>query len=323
MKKLETALKRGARKENARLGIKVEKEDSTLTSLLISLDRIESAGNVRTSCEGIPELAANIKKYGLQQPITVYPDPKREGRYIVKFGHRRLEALRLLAESAPKKYGRALCIVAGSENVLEDQLIENVMREGISQADLCDGLFELSRDGKTYKEIGILIGKSEKTVRNLFVGINEAKEDSDLYAALCPHMGTSEATNTLREIADTRTILDKEARLALLEERRLGHISYPAMLIKAKELARGKAGPETDATGDAEPSDEGKAAGKGKEAAPSQPIYIWVNPVGRDIRLHMPEGTPEDFTKFTNTLAEYLDWKKGYHLAKGMVAGGK
>ena len=75
---------------------------------------------------GISELAANVQLLGLQQPLRLRPDPDRAGRYIVVSGHRRLEALKLLAAEDAEKWGKAPSIIEkpkGSEAMQELRLI--------------------------------------------------------------------------------------------------------------------------------------------------------------------------------------------------------
>lgn len=75
----------------------------------IPLDKIDGDPNNFYSMRGIDELAANIAMCGLQQPIRVRQ--KEDGRYVTVSGHRRREALLLLAEKEPDRWREAPCIV--------------------------------------------------------------------------------------------------------------------------------------------------------------------------------------------------------------------
>lgn len=59
---------------------------------------------------GIDELADNISVAGLQQPIRVRAGMKT-GRYIIVSGHRRLAAVKALAQEEPEKWADVPCII--------------------------------------------------------------------------------------------------------------------------------------------------------------------------------------------------------------------
>ena len=86
--------------------------------------------NPRTSytTEGIDELAGSIKTYGLLEPIIVR---KKDGFYEVVVGERRYRACKI---AGLKKIP---CIVRDlkDEEVLEFNLIENVMREDLTEVE--------------------------------------------------------------------------------------------------------------------------------------------------------------------------------------------
>lgn len=64
--------------------------------------------------DGLEELAGNIEMLGLQQPILVRPI--QGGRYVVISGHRRREALRLIAKGGSKQFAEGVpCIVDAGE----------------------------------------------------------------------------------------------------------------------------------------------------------------------------------------------------------------
>ena len=66
------------------------------------------------SLDGLEELAGSIEMLGLQQPILVRP--VQGGRYMVISGHRRREALRLIAEGGSKQFADGVpCIVDAGE----------------------------------------------------------------------------------------------------------------------------------------------------------------------------------------------------------------
>lgn len=71
------------------------------------------------SMSGIEGLADNIATAGLQQPIVCYVTPGNPDTYTVLSGHRRREALLLLASEEPEKWQEADCIVERDDVPLE------------------------------------------------------------------------------------------------------------------------------------------------------------------------------------------------------------
>ncbi len=80
----------------------------------IPLDLIDPDPNNFYSLDGLEELAGSIEMLGLQQPILVRP--VQGGKYMVISGHRRREALRLIADGGSKQFADGVpCIVDAGE----------------------------------------------------------------------------------------------------------------------------------------------------------------------------------------------------------------
>ena len=80
----------------------------------IPLDLIDPDPDNFYSLDGLEELAGSIEMLGLQQPILVRP--VQNGRYVVISGHRRREALRLIAEGGSQQFADGVpCIVDAGE----------------------------------------------------------------------------------------------------------------------------------------------------------------------------------------------------------------
>ena len=93
--------------------------------------------------EGIEELAASIREYGLLQPIVVSPRP--DGRYICIAGHRRLAAYRHLAATEQDEPTRWAVIPAVERDDHSDEwlvlgLLENLSRSDLTDAEIISGL---------------------------------------------------------------------------------------------------------------------------------------------------------------------------------------
>lgn len=85
----------------------------------IPLNLIDPSSKNRYSMQGIEDLAANIELCGLLQSLLVRE--KEDGRYEVISGHRRREALKLLAEENTE-YAQAPCTVIRCKDDAEAEL---------------------------------------------------------------------------------------------------------------------------------------------------------------------------------------------------------
>lgn len=106
---------------------------------------------------GIEELADNISVAGLQQPIRVRAG-EAPGRYTIVSGHRRLAAVKALAQEAPEKWQTVACIIEtddASPALQQLRLIyANANTRQLSSAEISDQvkqvemlLYELKEEG--------------------------------------------------------------------------------------------------------------------------------------------------------------------------------
>jgi ParB family chromosome partitioning protein len=195
----------------------------------IPIEDILVKENIRKEYTDIEELAESICQYGLLQPIMVYSDGDDKGNFIVKTGHRRFQAYQLLCKKEPDRFNKIRCMVSDANNIAVVQLVENVQRENLSQLDLFNALNSLKAEGMTLKQIADVMGKSEKSVKNLFVGVNEMNHDEDFQKFL-----DSPGAGTIQDIIETKGIPDKKVRLELLEQRKNGEISQKELRKKVK-----------------------------------------------------------------------------------------
>jgi ParB family chromosome partitioning protein len=202
-----------------------------LTVRDIPVGDIEMRENVRKAYTGIEELAESIRQHGLLQPIIVY----NEGDgFVVKTGHRRFLACKLLFADAPEQFHSIRCLVSDKKNVAIIQLVENVQREDLSQFDLHNALSALRDLGMSHREIALAMGKTEGYVKNLFVGVNEVTSNRQLGALLKSHAGV-----TLQDVNETRCVPDTVDRLKLLKQREGGKINRAEMREQVKALKTG------------------------------------------------------------------------------------
>ena len=131
--------------------------------------------------ESVQELADNIEKQGLIQPITVRTNPHDEGFEIV-CGERRYRAFCLLKEREDKinvaqtaahrkKYCRFHAIPAmirelNDEDAFEAMITENLQRDEVEPLEEAFAFSQLIKNGKTAEEVALKFGKSIRFVQD-------------------------------------------------------------------------------------------------------------------------------------------------------------
>jgi ParB family chromosome partitioning protein len=129
---------------------------------------IDPNNNPRRRLAAIEELAASIRGHGLLQPLIVMRDPDRGGRYRLIAGHRRMAALKLLAEQYPRSSWSRVPVVVRDENT--DQayvltLVENLQREDLSAKEEAEALGRLVRERRwTTRQVAAAIHRSQPYV---------------------------------------------------------------------------------------------------------------------------------------------------------------
>ncbi len=128
--------------------------------LMLPLDSIdEDPDQPRREFDGnaLQELAQTIRERGVRQPISVRPNLRQQGGWMLNFGARRLRAARLatLAE-----------IPAFIDSTADDydQVIENEQREGLRPLDLALFVQKRLAMGDNQAEIARRLGKSRQWV---------------------------------------------------------------------------------------------------------------------------------------------------------------
>jgi ParB family chromosome partitioning protein len=195
----------------------------TKTKLLdLSLDQlVEDEENVRRTIVGIDDLAENIRRDGILQPILVREHPTEAGRYQIIAGHRRF--------AAAQKVG--LLTVPAVVRIIDDnektalQLAENIQREGLSAIEIAEGLKALvatcgdvhaaaERIGKTtnwvHKHLALLKvdPKIVRAIHRARLGISQARE---VYA-LARAGKTEEAIESASAMAEGKLTRDALAK---------------------------------------------------------------------------------------------------------------
>lgn len=119
--------------------------------------------------KALAELAASIKANGLIQPITVRPDPKQRGHFIIVAGERRWRAHCLLREDKVRGFTSIACLVVKDRRTVDirvKQLVENVARADMTILEEADALHELATVcGLSEDEIAKRLGLAPFRVR--------------------------------------------------------------------------------------------------------------------------------------------------------------
>ncbi len=101
----------------------------------------------------LAEMAETIRARGVKTPISVRPNPKIEGRYLINHGARRYRAS-LLAEKA------TIPGFIDPDYTEADQVIENLQRDALTAREIADYIGRELANGKKKGEIAKAIGKS-------------------------------------------------------------------------------------------------------------------------------------------------------------------
>ncbi len=135
---------------------KLKKKITTVSSLELDLSLIdEDPDQPRTEFDPITlqELADTIRLRGVKTPISVHPNPKIDGRYIINHGARRFRASML----ARKK---TIPVFIDTDYSKVDQVIENLQRDALTPREIADFIGYQYSKGFKHSEIATMIGKS-------------------------------------------------------------------------------------------------------------------------------------------------------------------
>jgi ParB family chromosome partitioning protein len=129
---------------------------------------VDPANNPRRRLVDIEELAASIQSHGLLQPLVVRRDPDHQGQYRLVAGHRRMAALKLLAEGHPRSARAPIPVVLreeGAEEAYLLTLVENLQREDLSPREEAEALGRLVRERRwTTRQVAAAIHRSQPYV---------------------------------------------------------------------------------------------------------------------------------------------------------------
>jgi len=99
------------------------------------------------------ELANTISLRGVKTPISVRPNPKKNGYYIINHGARRFRASKLAKKNTIPAY-------IDKDYTEYDQVIENLHRDGLTPREIANFIGREMAKGFNKKQISKLLGKS-------------------------------------------------------------------------------------------------------------------------------------------------------------------
>jgi len=151
----------------------------------------------------IKELANSIKENGLLQPILVQ---KKENRYIIISGHRRVKAHQLLGKTTIKAI-----IITNQKNseLAKKAIIENLQRKDLNVIETAIALKKYKEEfNKTLDEIATEIGKDKGFVSKLLNILN-------LPNKIIQDVKENKTTKDVRALAMLNTYLNKQKKLGM------------------------------------------------------------------------------------------------------------
>ena len=152
----------------------------------VSLDKIqESKTNPRSHFDegALAELAANIKEHGVLQPVLLRPRPNGTSEsYELVVGSRRYRASKLARRETIPATIRELT----DTPVVEIQLVENLLREGVHELDEANGyaaLQKLNPSAYTVETIALKVSRSPAYVHGRLQLLNLVEEAKQAFRA--------------------------------------------------------------------------------------------------------------------------------------------
>lgn len=179
----------------------------------------ENENNIREDMDDLEFLAEQIKTFGVQVPLVVYPHPKIEGDFVVREGNRRyLASLKAQQQELP-------CIVKPATNRDEIADVDMAMTTGRTHKRLNES--EVSHGIQRYFDLGqdlTTIGKKTKMSRKEVQARAKVAQKND---------GVSKAYSA------GRLTLDTVQRLQELEEQSADPKLYERVVEKIESMTNG------------------------------------------------------------------------------------
>ena len=203
---------------------------------MIDIEDIEPSEDNFYSLDNIDELADDIERQGLKNVLVVFPSS--DGKYILKSGHRRREAIKMLIDSGRRTSRMIPCYVDGVKSASEtkiDLIMLNATARQMTDADVMQQYKELSAAYEAYeKETGnkvkgrmreriatalsvspAQVGKIENVLHNAVPEVTEAVEKGDVSISTANEIAKLPAEKQKELASDIKNVTHKEAKAAV------------------------------------------------------------------------------------------------------------
>ena len=203
---------------------------------MIDIEDIEPSEDNFYSLDNIDELADDIERQGLKNVLVVFPSS--DGKYILKSGHRRREAIKMLIDSGRRTSRMIPCYVDGVKSASEtkiDLIMLNATARQMTDADVMQQYKELSAAYEAYeKETGnkvkgrmreriatalsvspAQVGKIENVLHNAVPEVTEAVEKGDVSISTANEIAKLPAEKQKELASDIKNVTHKKAKDAV------------------------------------------------------------------------------------------------------------
>lgn len=157
--------------------IKEEKKDTSLSVIMVSIDKIRTNPNQPRKYfdeEGLKELSESIKSQGIIQPLTI--EEIAPGEYSIVAGERRFRAAKMAGlEKVP-----AIVMTLSDVERIQVSLIENIQRENLNAVEEAEAYqYLIDKTGFTQEAVAEKVGKSRSAIANSLRLLSLSKEEKD------------------------------------------------------------------------------------------------------------------------------------------------
>ncbi len=226
--------------------IKNAVNDSYIDNIkMIDIDDIIPNSENFYSMDNIDELADDIERQGLKNVLVVYPTGN--GKYILKSGHRRCEAVKLLINAGRRKSHTVPCYVDGVKSAAEtkiDLIMLNATARTYTDADVMQQYKELTKAYETYEnETGTRlkgrmreriaeamnvspaqVGKIENITHNAIPDIIESVEKGEVSISTANEIAKLPEAQQEKYAADIENVTHKEVKAAVQAQKKTSSI---------------------------------------------------------------------------------------------------
>lgn len=194
--------------------------------VMVPVDRIRRhPHNPRRDVGDVSDLAADIAENGVDQALTLVPDPDHEGDYRTVIGHRRHAACELAGRTHAPAIIRDDLTPAQQRQMMVRENIHRADLTAVEEADAYQAMLDI--DGLTVEQIATSVSRSETTVRSR---LRIAALPETARHAVHTHTATLEDAAALAEFEDA----DPVVRQALADQ--LGTSGFRIALASAVRL---------------------------------------------------------------------------------------